>query len=93
MRDGDIQGWLKSLDLIASMDVTSIIPGHGPLSTKKDVSEMRNYLITFDTKVKELLGRSGDPEYIAAEVKKALPGRQYFDMFIASNIKALYLKK
>ncbi len=92
MRDGDIQGWIKALDLIASMDVIGIIPGHGPLSTKKDVADMKNYLIAFDAKVKELLGRSSDPEHIASEVKKALPARQYFDMFIASNIKAVYMK-
>jgi cyclase len=92
MRDGDIQGWVKALDVIAAMDAASIIPGHGPLSTKKDVADMKNYLIAFDAKVKELLGKSGDPAYIASEVKKALPARQYFDMFIASNIKALYLQ-
>ncbi len=92
MRDGDIQGWVKALDLIVSMDVMSIVPGHGPLSTKKDVADMKNYLIGFDTKVKELLSKSNDPEYIASEVKKALPVREYFDIFIASNIKALYMK-
>ena len=92
MRDGDIQGWVKALDVIAAMDVISIVPGHGPLSTKKDVADMKNYLIAFDAKVKELLGKSGDPEYIASEVKKSIPSRRYFDMFIASNIKALYLK-
>jgi cyclase len=92
MRDGDIQGWVKALDVIAAMDAASIIPGHGPLSSKKDVADMKNYLIAFDAKVKELLGKSNDPAYIASEVKKALPARQYFDMFIASNIKALYLQ-
>jgi cyclase len=92
MRDGDIQGWVKALDVIASMDATSIIPGHGPLSSKKDVADMKNYLIAFDTKVKELLGKSGDPAYITSEVKTSLPVRQYFDMFIASNIKSIYLK-
>ncbi len=93
MRDGDIQGWIKALDLIASMDVMNIIPGHGPLSTKKDVVDMKNYSIAFDAKAKELLGKSSDPEYIASELKKALPARQYFDIFIVSNVKALYLKK
>ncbi|MGE5173535.1 MAG: MBL fold metallo-hydrolase, partial [Betaproteobacteria bacterium] len=93
MRDGDIRGWIKALDVIASMDATSIIPGHGPLSTKKDVAEMKSYLVAFDAKVKELLAKSSDPEYIASEVKKALPARQYFGMFIVSNVKGLYLKK
>jgi len=92
MRDGDIQGWVRALDTIAAMDVTNIVPGHGPLSTKKDVAEMKNYLVVFDAKVKELLGKSGDPEYIASELKKTLPARKYFDMFLASNVKALYMK-
>lgn len=93
MRDGDIQGWVKVLDRILSMDVVDIVPGHGPLSTKKDVQDMKEYLMTFDAKAKELAAKSNDPDYIAAEVKKAVPNRQYFDIFIASNIKGLYLKK
>jgi glyoxylase-like metal-dependent hydrolase (beta-lactamase superfamily II) len=93
MREGDIQGWVRSLDRIASLDVAAIIPGHGPLSLKKDVQEMKEYLLTFDTKAKELAARSNDPDTIAAELKKALPSRQYFDMFIVSNVKGLYLKK
>lgn len=93
MRDGDITGWVRALDAIASMDVAAIIPGHGPVSTKKDVQEMKAYLITFDTKAKELAAGSNDPDAVAAELKKALPGRAYFDLFIASNVKGLYFRK
>ncbi len=93
MRDGDIQGWIKALDRIASMDVAIIIPGHGPVSSKKDVQEMKEYLVIFDTRAKELAAKSNDPDKIAAELKKALPSRAYFDVFIASNVKGLYVKK
>ncbi len=92
MRDGDIEGWVKVLDRIMSMDVAHIIPGHGPLSRKKDVADMKNYLVTFDKKARELAAQSNDPEYIASEVKKALPSRAYFDLFIAYTIKAKYVK-
>ena len=93
MRDGDIQGWVKALDKIASMDAATIVPGHGPLSTKKDVEDMKTYLQAFDAKAKELAAKSNDADVIAAELKKSLPARKYFDMFIASSVKALYLKK
>ena len=93
MRDGDIQGWIKALDRIDAMNVAAIIPGHGPLSTKKDIQDMKQYLAAFDAKAKEFAARSNDPDVIAAELKKVLPSRQYFDLFIASNVKALYLKK
>jgi len=93
MRDGDIQGWLKALDKIASLETVAIIPGHGPVSSKKDVQDMKEYLVAFDAKGKALAAKSNDPDQIAAELKKALPHRAYFDIFIASNVKALYLKK
>ena len=93
MRDGDIPGWVKTLDTIASMDIAAIIPGHGPVSMKKDVQDLKEYLLAFDKKAKELAASSKDPDAIAAELKKTLPTRAYFDMFIASNVKGLYLKK
>ena len=48
--DGNIEKWVKVLDRIAMMDVETIIPGHGPLSTKKDLADMKSYLITLDRK-------------------------------------------
>jgi len=93
LREGDMHGWVKALDRIATMDVAAIIPGHGPISSQKDVQAMKEYLIAFDVKARELAARSSDPDAIAAELKKTLPQRQYFDMFISSNVKGLYLKK
>ena len=92
MRDGDIGSWIKALDRIAAMDIVDVIPGHGPLSTKKDIKEMKEYLAAFDVKAKELVARSNDPDVVARELKKVLPPRRYFDLFIASNVKALYMK-
>ena len=41
MRDADVKSWISVLDYISTMDAVSIIPGHGPLSTKKDIQEMK----------------------------------------------------
>lgn len=93
MGNGDIMGWVKALDKIVDMDVINIIPGHGPLSSKKDIADMKQYIITFELKARELTAKSDDLVFIAAEMKKAIPQRQHFDMFIAYNVKGLYLKK
>jgi len=93
LRDADIAGWTRVLDRIAAMDVQKIIPGHGPISSKQDIADMKQYLLVFDSTARELVARSSDPDFIAAELKKALPKREYFDMFIASNVKAKYLPK
>lgn len=77
----------KTLDYIMSLDVNTIIPGHGPLSGKKDISDMRKYLITFDKKAKELCAKSKDVDRIVSEIKKALPQRRELDMLIKANIQ------
>ncbi len=91
MRDADVDSWIKVLDSISALDVQKIIPGHGPVSSKQDVADMKQYLVVFDAKAKELSAKSQDPVYIASELKKELPKREYFDMFIAGNVKAKYL--
>jgi glyoxylase-like metal-dependent hydrolase (beta-lactamase superfamily II) len=93
MRDGDIASWVKALDSIMAMDVAAIIPGHGPLSTKKDIQDMKQYLITFDRIGRDLSAQGKDVKYIAAEILKAVPKREFFEMFVAGNVSEKYLEK
>ena len=58
--EGNIDEWAKELDEIKSMDVEKIIPGHGPLSGKKDLEDMKEYILLFDQKAKELASQSDD---------------------------------
>lgn len=91
--DGDIKSWVKVLGYIMKMDVTTIIPGHGPVSTKKDITDMKKYLIAFDKNAKKLSAKSKDVEYIFSEIKKTLPARAELEAIIKSNIQMKYLKK
>jgi cyclase len=91
MGEGNLTGWIKNLDYILSLDVEAIIPGHGPISAKKDVELMKKYLMAFDQKARELAAKSGDAEQIAAELKKVLPTRSQGDFLIQSNVHEKYL--
>lgn len=91
--DGDIKKWIKVLDYIMKMDVTTILPGHGPVSAKKDITDMKNYLVIFDKTAKKLSAKSRDVDYIFTEIKKALPARAELETIIKSNIQMKYLKK
>ena len=82
---------MKTLDFILGLDVTTIIPGHGPISGKKDIAEMKAYIQTFDQKARELAAQSKDADYIAGELKKALPFRTLGEWMIAYNLKLKYL--
>jgi cyclase len=91
MADGDIKGWLKTLDFIQSLNADKIIPGHGPISTNKDVTDMKDYIVAFDKKAKELAIGDNDIDYFVAELKKAMPPRSRGDWIIEANVKGKYL--
>jgi glyoxylase-like metal-dependent hydrolase (beta-lactamase superfamily II) len=89
--EGDLAGWIRNLDYILTLDVTTIIPGHGPVSGKKDVEAMKEYLLAFDAMARELAKTSGDADRIAAELRKRLPARSQLDILISSNVREKYL--
>ena len=93
LADGDMSGWTRTLDELIAMDVERIIPGHGPLSTKKDLREMKEYLLLFDAKARELAAGSQDADAITAEMKKVLPKRALAEWMIGFNLKSRYLRK
>jgi len=90
---GYIPGWIKTIDYISTLNVDKIIPGHGPISGKKDVADMKAYLLAFDKKERRLCAKSNDIEYRAAEIKKSVPRRAQADFLIMGSIQAKYLKK
>jgi len=45
LAEGNIEEWCAELEDLQAMDVEMVIPGHGPLSGKKDLAEMRQYYL------------------------------------------------
>jgi len=41
---GPTGNWLRACDRILAMDVDTIVPGHGPITDKKGVAEVKSYL-------------------------------------------------
>lgn len=91
--EGNIEEWAKELDEIKSMDVEKIIPGHGPVSGKNDLDDMKGYILLFDQKAKELASQSNDVQKITAAIQGMLPQRPEGAWLIVSNIQMKYLKK
>ena len=52
---GNIYGMIKAIDMLINYtnDSTRIIPGHGPISYKKDLISYRNMLVTVVTRIKD----------------------------------------
>ncbi len=41
---GPFANWLAACDLLLSLDVDTVVPGHGPVTTKQAVRQVRDYL-------------------------------------------------
>lgn len=93
LAEGNLDEWLKTLDFIAALEADGIVPGHGPLSTRKDIADMKAYLITFDRIATELAAGSSDPEFVFNEMKKELPARPEGEWLIKANLTMKYLVK
>ena len=42
---GPIRNWVAACDRILAMDVETVVPGHGPITDKKGVAAVRDYLV------------------------------------------------
>lgn len=94
MGDGDIMGWQLALDFLSTLGAEKIIPGHGPLSTIKDVADMKAYITVFDGKAKKLAANwAGTFEELVAEMKRGVPARTGGEWIIGANMQAKYLAK
>lgn len=93
LADGDFAGWTETIDNLLVMDIDKIVPGHGPLSTKKDLGDMKAYLQLFDSKARELAAAGKDVDAITAELLKVLPKRSMAEWMIGFNVKSRYAGK
>jgi len=73
------------------MNVSHIIPGHGLLSSNKDIEDMKAYLPFFDKKAKELSAVEKDLGKLTAAILKVLPRRTGGDFIVTMNLKTRYL--
>lgn len=44
MWEGPVGNWISACDRIMAMDVETVVPGHGPITDKKGVAAVRDYL-------------------------------------------------
>lgn len=66
--EGSIEGWLQACDAVLALDAEVIVPGHGPIGTRKDFELMRDYWLL----IREAGARLLDEGMSPAEAARAL---------------------
>jgi glyoxylase-like metal-dependent hydrolase (beta-lactamase superfamily II) len=61
---GSIDGMIAGTDVILNLanDNTKIIPGHGDIATKKDVSDYKNMLVTIRSRIADGIKQGKKPQ-------------------------------
>jgi len=71
-QSGHISKWIESIDRINKMDVDVIVPGHGPIGSKKELAETREYLVLLKAEARRRYDRKVSPGKAAAEIEDTL---------------------
>jgi cyclase len=67
-QSGHITRWMDAIDKIMAMDVDVIVPGHGPVGTKKELAETRAYLDLLTREIKKRYAAGMRPGQAAADM-------------------------
>lgn len=59
--EGSVEGWLRACDAVLALDVEVIVPGHGPVGTRRDFELMRDYWLLIRHEGGRLLDRGLSP--------------------------------
>lgn len=64
----EVDRWIAALDLIQSMDVEYVVPGHGPIVGKAGLDDLRTYLKLLCQKVPDMLRNGMKPHQVGREL-------------------------
>lgn len=90
MWEGPLENWVGALNRILAMDLEVIVPGHGPITDKHGVRELRDYFAYIDGETRALHD-AGIPVHEAARLIDLVRYSDWLDAErIAVNVACIY---
>ena len=92
---GPLSNWIDACDLMLSMDVETVVPGHGPVTDKSGVVEVRDYLAFVEREATGRCEAGVDAFDAAREIAQLLGADERFGNLgeagrIAVNVETVY---
>jgi glyoxylase-like metal-dependent hydrolase (beta-lactamase superfamily II) len=87
---GHVGNWIKVADRILKMDVETIVPGHGPVGGKKELRDMRAYLMYIRREAKKRFDDGMPAHEAARDVRLGIYARWREPERILPNVMRLY---
>ena len=89
---GPLSNWVAACDYILGLDVDTIVPGHGPLTDKKGVAEVRDYLSFVDREATARHAAGVDAFDAARDIARQLGDFSQWGEFgrVSVNVETVY---
>lgn len=89
---GPLSNWIAACDYILGLDVDTIVPGHGPLTDKKGVAEVRDYLSFIDREASARHAAGVDAFEAARDIARHLGDFANWGEFgrVSVNVETVY---
>jgi glyoxylase-like metal-dependent hydrolase (beta-lactamase superfamily II) len=89
--DCDLDGWIATLDRILGMDLKTVVPGHGPVATLKEVAAFRGLLHALRQAVARSIRTGASEEAAIAEIVLAdYASMPRYREWMPFNVRAAY---
>src|SRR5262249_55015837 len=89
--DSDHDNWVRALERMEKMDVTTVIPGHGTPAAKRALTAQREYLADMISQVRGGKRAGKTPDQLAQEIDLSRHGNLAANKDgNASSIRAMY---
>jgi cyclase len=66
---GSAKEWTSTLDSVLQLDFDTVVPGHGPVTTKQEMRKFRDSTVTFRNRVHEMLVQKKTRDEIATMLR------------------------
>ena len=89
---GPLSNWVAACDYILGLDVDTIVPGHGPLTDKKGVADVRDYLSFVDREATARHAAGVDAFDAARDIARQLGDFSQWGEFgrVSVNVETVY---
>lgn len=87
---GDSAGWIAAIEQIEQMDIKTIVPGHGFVCTKQELTDLKHCLMEIRKQVKKCYDRNLDKEKALAEIDMGAYKSWPHQERLAMDVEQLY---
>ena len=87
---GPVSNWIKACDLIMSLDVEAIVPGHGPITDKAGVKRMQDYLVFVEAESRKRQAAGMDSWQAAQDIALGSFGKWLDAERLAVTVNTVY---